>query len=81
MKICTMPMVKHVNDEYITYSVLRNRGIYRLSVCTDRKGAYSVIVDDVARDLVTAKRILVLFANNLVFPENVLEIFDDILGA
>lgn len=75
-----LPRRKQVGEQHLTYTLYCVRGAYGLSVCADAGEEDQILVDDIARDLASAKRLQALFAENLVFPANVPEILDDLLG-
>ena len=70
----------HVGSRTLEYSILYSSGQYgiEIKVQNDSKRYFSAC--DVARDSETAEYLLELFSDNLVFPENAPEIFDDILA-
>ncbi|MBQ6893042.1 MAG: hypothetical protein IJN48_02450 [Clostridia bacterium] len=70
----------HVGNTAVSYSTVYSNGSYGLEISA--KGGFEgyIFVEDVARDIGEADAIMELFAENTVFPDNALEIFDDLLG-
>lgn len=75
-----LPCRRQAGQSCLTYTLYRAAGTYGISVRSDAEKEDQILVDDIARDLTLAKRIQTLFAENLVFPSNVPEILDDLLG-
>ena len=75
-----VPYTRKVGDACITYALYRSLGAYGIAVSSDAEGTDRIRIDDIARDPACAVRIQALFAENLVFPSNVPEILDDLLG-
>lgn len=75
-----VPCRKQVGQSLLTYTLYRSCGTYGIAVSSDAEKEDRILVDDIARDFALAKRIQMLFAENLVFPSNVPEILDDLLG-
>lgn len=75
-----LPCTRQVGRACLTYMLYRSSGTYGILVCSDAEEEERVRIDDIARDLTLAQRIQTLFAENLVFPSNVPEILDDLLG-
>lgn len=80
MKTSFVETVKYAGEARLCYSVECEDGIYNLRVTASPAKVESVYVRDIARDSATAEKLCDLFARNLVFPGNVYEILDDILG-
>ena len=75
------PIVKEVSPATrIIYALLPDERGYGMSAAAVGEGASSVRIDLFSADLGTARRILLLLADNLVFPFNVHEILDDLLA-
>ncbi|MBQ4599246.1 MAG: hypothetical protein IJB19_04995 [Clostridia bacterium] len=74
------PCRRKAGNSRLTYTLYRSSGTYGIAVSSDAEQEGQVRVDDIARDLTLAKSIQMLFAENLVFPSNVPEILDDLLG-
>lgn len=72
--------IMRVGNLAIVYHLTYQNGRYGMiiEVLGDSKRRFSAC--DVARNLETAEYLLTLFSQNLVFPENAAEIFDDILA-
>ena len=75
-----LPCKRQVGQLCLTYTLYFSSGAYGIAVSSDAEKEDRILVDDIARDLASAKRIQMLFAENLVFPSNVPEILDDLLG-
>ena len=70
---------RSVGAATLTYGLYRTRGAYGLLVSSDTQ-ADCIRVDNLTKDPSLAKRIQQIFARNLVFPDNVHEVLDDLLG-
>ena len=70
----------HVSNTTVRYTLLYDGTAYGLEI--EAKGEFEgyVLVEDAARNYEEAALLFELFADNLVFPANALEIFDDFLG-
>ena len=73
-------IVKHVGSTELRYTVVFDGLSYGLEVTAVGVLDGSILVEDVTREIEVAEKIAELFAANTVFPQNVLEIFDDLLG-
>lgn len=83
VKLLKMPSVgaeRTAGETRICYSLEHNGVYYSMRVTAAGALVESVTVSDVARDFETAKRLLDLFADNLVFPISVYEILDDLFA-
>lgn len=70
----------HVSNTTVRYTVMYDGTAYGLEIKALGDFEGYILVDDVARELNEAVEIAEFFAINSVFPDNVLEIFDDCLG-
>ncbi len=73
--------VKLVGKARLCYLSEYDGSSYSLCVTASPALVERVFVPDVARDFDTAKRLCDLLSENLVFPGNVYEILDDLLGS
>ena len=64
----------------LVYNLVQDGDAYGLEIKAPCEKYPYIYVDDVAREVNKALEILELFADNAVFPQNALEIFDDMLG-
>jgi|GEM_PF-1629173 len=62
---------------HLTYTLFENENGYGITVS---EGGSTVKVEDLSRNVEDAKRVLLLLADGTVFPQNVYEILDDLLG-
>lgn len=72
--------VMYEGEIKLVYALVQDGKAYGLEIKSEGTACGCIYVDDVARELDKAMEILHLFADNTVFPENALEIFDDLLG-
>ncbi len=68
-----------VKNTSIKYAIEQRGSAISLSVSTDVPNEH-ICIEDIAADTDTAVKIMMLLADNLVFPSNVYEILDDIIG-
>ena len=71
----------HVGNTAIDYSIVVSGESFGLEVSTKGDFEEYILVEDVTREFEEAEKLLKMFAENTVFPDNVLEIFDDLLGS
>lgn len=77
----TIKIARRVGETRLCYQAEHNGVCYDLRVTAVPAVVECVTVPDVARDTATAQRLCNLFARNLVFPGNVYEVLDDLLGS
>ncbi|MBQ8837247.1 MAG: hypothetical protein IJ002_07055 [Clostridia bacterium] len=71
---------KHVSNTSVIYTSVYDGNTYSLEIRSYGDFDGYILVDDVTRDADEAEKIANLFADNLVFPDNALEVLDDYLG-
>lgn len=74
-------ITKHVGNTKLKYTAVFDGVSYGLEITAAGDFDGYILVEDVSRELQVAEYLAELFAENLVFPQNALEIFDDLLGA
>ena len=72
--------VMYEGEIKLVYTLVQEGKAYGLKIESASDFYRYIYVDDVTRDFNKAMEILNLFADNTVFPENTLEVFDDLLG-
>ena len=61
----------------VTYALFRRGGLYGIRVCSPAAQAEAA---ELTADLAKAEWLLALLESNTVFPENLCEVLDDLLG-
>ena len=74
------PCQRSAGQSNLTYTLCDTCGTYSLLICSDERSEGRILVRDIARDLHMAEKIQAILAENLVFPVNVPEVLDDLLG-
>ena len=64
----------------LIYNLIQDENAYGLEIKAYGEKQPYIYADDITRDLNKAIEIFDLFADNTVFPQNALEVFDDLLG-
>ena len=73
-------IVKQVGNTVLDYCIKYDGSAYSLEIRSMGDFDGYILVEDISRNLCVAENIAVLFAENLVFPSNVLEVLDDLVG-
>lgn len=73
-----LPTVKRVGEVMITYSIEKHGDSYALAVSSTALSEGCAFVEDISQDRGIAESIKDLFAENLVSPLHVFDVFDDI---